>query len=178
MHQLSQVAFLFETHLDKFKFLRRNGRQKQSVNLQSFHFLDEDFVEDVARNESAVQFCVQFSSGVFGDFKQELVFDFGNDNVLVRSIFVSVVSKDISEEEPSSRTTFCRISEWSVDKMELVPCKELTGMDHNGLCEQYSIPNVWPDPPECSEFSCETYCSIWHEILFIEEKHIQEEVAR
>ena len=166
--------------MDKFKFLRRSGRQKQSVNLQSVHFHDEDFVESVARNESAVQFCVQFSSSVFGDFEQKLVFDFGDDNVLVRSIFVSVISKDISEEESSSRTTSCRIVEWSVDKMtKLVLCKELEKLDLDGLSQQYTIPNDLETVPEkCSKFTRKTYCNLWHKILFIEEQHIEAEVAR
>ncbi|XP_028391336.1 uncharacterized protein LOC114516141 isoform X3 [Dendronephthya gigantea] len=181
MHQPlpRQVAFLMETHLDKFKLLYRGGKQRQSPNLYSVHFVEGDF-KNVARNESAVQFCVQFSSRVFGDFKQKLVFDFGKDNVLVCPLFVSVVGKYISEEETSSRTRYCHIAEWSVDKMELVPCKELTGMDLDGLCERYSIPmnNQQTDLTECSEFSRETYFDIWHNILFIEEQHIQKEVAR
>ena len=168
-----------ETHLDKFKLLFRGEKQRPSPNWHNAHLFEEDFVKDVATNESAVQFRIQFSSGVFGEFEQKLAFDFGNDNVLVCSIFVSVVSKDISEEEPSSRTkTYCRVVKWSVDEMELVPCGELMGMDLDGLCERYGIPNVLPDPAGCSEFSHETYCNIWHKILFIEERHVRAEVGR
>ncbi|XP_028391345.1 probable helicase with zinc finger domain [Dendronephthya gigantea] len=176
---LSEVAFLLETHLDKFKLLcRSSGRQKQPPDWHNARFVEEDFVESVAENESAVQFRVQFASGVFGDFEQKLVFGFGSDDVLVYSLIVSVVSKDSSKEETSSRTRYCRIAEWSVDKMELVRCKELMGMDLNGLCERYSIPDDLPVPSECSDLSRETYCNTWHKILFIEEQHIQTEVSR
>ncbi|XP_028391332.1 LOW QUALITY PROTEIN: uncharacterized protein LOC114516140 [Dendronephthya gigantea] len=174
---LSQVAFLLETHLDKFKLLRCNETSKHSSTAQCVRFQKEDFIEDSAKNESAVQFCIQFSSGVFGDFEQKLVFDFGQGSVLVRPLFVSVVSKDTSKEK-SSRTRYCHIAEWSVDKMELVPCKELMRWDLEGLCERYSIPDVLPDPAKCPAFSREKYCNIWHQILLIEEKHIGTEVAR
>ena len=150
-------------------------------NTQSVQLLEEDFVENFAKQESAVQFCVQFSSHVFGDFQQKLVFDFGDGSVLARSLYVSVVSKDIcsSKEEPSTRTTYCRILEWSVEKMELILCKDLKGLNLNSLCEQYNIPKDLPaDPAESVEFTRETYCKVWHDLLFIEEQHIQMEVAR
>jgi hypothetical protein len=172
---LSEVSFLFETHLDKFKFLG-NSEANFSPNMQSIRFLEEDFVEDSAKQESAVQFCVQFSSEVFGDFKQKLVFDFGRDSILARTLYVSVVSKDISRVP--SRSTYCHISEWSVEKMELVRCKELMELDSEGVCDQYSIPDVLPDPSKIEEFKRETYCKLWHDILSIEEQHIQMEVAR
>ncbi|CAB4003242.1 probable helicase with zinc finger domain isoform X2, partial [Paramuricea clavata] len=176
---LSQVSFLWETHLDKFKFLCSPGKNHSS-NMQSIRLLKEDFDEDSAKQESVVQFCIQFSSSVFGDFQQKLVFDFGHDSVLARSLCVSVISEDIcsSKEEPSTRTTHCSILEWSVEKMELVLCEDLIGMDSGGLCEQYSIPNVLPDPAEFVGFKPETYCKQWHDILFIEEQHIQTEIAR
>ena len=177
---LRQVAFLLDTHLDKFKF-RRNLRENCSSNMQSVQLLEKDFVENSAKQESAVQFCIQFSSDVFGDFQQKLVFDFGCGSVLARSLYVSVISKDIcsSNEGPSSRTTYCRILELSVEKMELILCKDLVGLDLDGLCERYNIPKDLPaDPAESVEFTRETYCKLWHDILFIEEQHIQMEVAR
>ena len=130
--------------------------------------------------ELTVQFCIHFSSDIFGDFKQKLVFDFGSDMILVRSLFVSVMNKNIcsNDEDLLSRTRYCCILEWSEEKMELVPCKDLLRMDVDGLCEQYSIPDVLPDPSECVEFTRETYCHHWHDILFIEEEYIQREVAR
>ena len=108
------------------------------------------------------------------------MFDFDHDLVLARSLDVSVVSKDVdsSKEDSSSRTSYCHILEWSEEEMELVKCKDLIEIDHDGLCDQYSIPDVLPDPSECKEFTRETYCKLWHDILFIEEKYIQEEVAR
>lgn len=176
---LSQVAFLLETHLDKFKFLR-SATQNRSSNTESVQLLGKDFVDDLAKQESAVQFCIQFSSSVFGDFEQKLVFDFGHGSVLALPLYVSVVSKDIcsSKDDFSTRTTYCSILEWSVEKMELVLCEDLIGVDSSGLCEQYSIPNVLPDPAESVEFTRETYCKLWHDIMFLEEEHIQAEVAR
>ena len=165
--------------MDKFTFL--SGTEENcAVNVQSIRLLEEDFVEDITKQESAVQFRVQFSSKVFGVFKQTLVFDFDHDLVLTRSLDVSVVSKDVdsSKEDSSSRTSYCHILEWSEEEMELVKCKDLIEIDHDGLCDQYSIPDVLPDPSECAEFTSETYCKLWHDILFIEEKYIQEEVAR
>ncbi len=142
--------------------------------------MEEDFVENTAKQESAVQFCIQFSSSVFGDFEQKLVFDFGNGSVLSRSLHVSVVNEDIcgSNEASSSRTTFCHIVEWSVEKMELVLCKDLVELDSDGLCKRYIIPSDLPDPAQIGEFKRETYCKLWHDILSIEEQHIQMEVAR
>jgi hypothetical protein len=160
-----------ETHLDKFKF---------SSGVESIQLLKEDSVADSLRQESAVQFCVQFSSSVFGDFEQKLVFDFGGGTVLARTLYVSVVSEDIcnSTEDPPSRTTYCYILEWSEEKMELILCNNLMGKDSESLCEQYSIPNSLPDPSEITEFKRETYCELWHNILFVEEEHIRAEVGR
>lgn len=143
--------------------------------MNTIQFLEKDFVANTERQELSVQFCIQFSSDIFGDFKQRLVFDFGSDLILVRSLFVSVISKNIciGDEDLSSRTRY-----WSEEKMELVPCKDLLRMDLDGLCEQYSIPNVLPDPSECAEFTRETYCQHWHDVLFIEEEYIQREIAR
>lgn len=148
--------------------------------MNTIQFLEKDFVANTERQELSVQFCIQFSSDIFGDFKQRLVFDFGSDLILVRSLFVSVISKNIcnGDEDLSSRTRYCCILEWSEEKMELVPCKDLLRMDLDGLCEQYSIPNVLPDPSECAEFTRETYCQHWHDVLFIEEEYIQREIAR
>ncbi len=148
--------------------------------MQSIRLVEEDFVENTAKQESAVQLCVQFSSSVYGDFEQKLVFDFGNGSVLVRSLHVSVVNKDIcgSKEASLSRTTYCHIVEWSVEKMELVLCKDLVEIDSDGLCEQYIIPSDLPDPAQITEFKRKTYCKLWHDILSIEEQHIQMEVAR
>ena len=176
---LSQVAFLLETHLDKFKFLR-NTSQNHTSNLQSIRFLDEDFVEDSVKHESAVQFGVQFCSSVFGDFEQKLVFDFGHGSVLFRSLFVSVMSKEIchSKEDESLRRTVCRISEWSVEDMELVLCRDRLELDPVGLSEQYSIPSNVPVPSKLMKLTRESYCEIWHQILFIEEQYIRKEVGR
>ena len=160
--------------MDKFKFLRSPGK-KHFSNAQSIWLLEEDFVENSGKQESVVQFCIQFSSDVFGDFQQKLVFDFGLGLVLARSLCVSVISEDTctSKEDSLSRTAYCSILEWSVEKMELVRCE-----DSDDLCEQHSIPNVLPDPAAFVEFTRETYCKLWHDILFIEEQHIQAEVAR
>ena len=165
--------------MDKFTFLSRTEGNCSS-NEQSIRLLEEDFVEDFTRQESAVQFRIQFSSKVFGDFKQTLVFDFGGGLVLARSLYVSVLFKDMysSKEDTSSRTSYCHILEWSEEEMELVKCKDLIEMDLDGLFDQYSIPDVLPDPSECAEFTRETYCKLWHDILFIEEQHIQREVKR
>ena len=148
--------------------------------MQSIQLCARDFVENPSKQEVAVQFCVQFSSGVFGDFEQKLVFDFGNSLVLARTLRVSVVSEDIcsNEEDCSSRTRYCRVLDWSVEKMELMLCKDLLRLDPDGLTEQYNIPDDLPDPSVFVEFTRETYCKLWHDILYIEEKYIQEEVAR
>ena len=149
--------------------------------MQSIQLCAGDFVENPTKQEVAVQFCVQFSSGVFGDFEQKLVFDFGNNLVLARTLRVSVVSEDIcsNEEVSSSRTRYCRVVDWSVEKMELVLCKDLLRLDPDGLTEQYNIPDDLPDSSSMSvEFTRETYSKLWHDILYIEEKYIQEEVAR
>ena len=174
-----EVAFLSETHLDKFTFLSRTDGNCSS-NVQSIRLLEEDFVEDIARQETAVQFRIQFSSKVFGDFRQTLVFDFGNGLVLARSLNVSIVSRDMysSKEVSSSRTSYCHILEWSEEEIELVKCKNLIELDLDGLCDQYSIPDALPDLSGCTEFTRETYCKLWHDILFIEEEYIQKEVAR
>ena len=161
--------------MDKFKFLRSSIKDGSS-NMHSVRLLDEDFVEDSAKQESAVQFRVEFSSSVYGNFEQKLVFDFGGSLVLARSLYVSVVSEDFCNVPP--RTTYCRILEWSLQEMQLVLCKDLIALDSDGVCAQYNVPNVLPDPSEIGEFKRETYCKLWHEILFIEEKHIQMEVAR
>ncbi len=168
--------------MDKFKFLCNPGKNCSS-NVQSIRLVEEDFVENTAKQESAVQFCIQFSSTVFGDFKQKLVFDFGNGSVLARSLHVSVVSKDICgcNEDSSSRATYFSILEWSMEKMELMLCKDLIGMDSDGLRQQYIIPKNLPYPAQFVEFKVfkrETYRKFWHYILFIEEQHIQREVAR
>ena len=178
--RLRQVAFLLETHLDKFKFLRRQEQTRSNPNMQSIQLCERDFVENPSKREVAVQFCVQFSSGVFGDFEQKLVFDFGDSLVLARTLRVSVVSEDVcsNEEVSSSRTRYCRVLDWSVDKMELVLCKDLLKLDPDGLTEQYNIPDDLPDPSVFVEFTRDTYCKLWHDILYIEEKCIQEEVAR
>lgn len=156
--------------MDKFKFLRSSGEN-------SARLLEKDLVVD--KQKSTIQFSIQFSSSVFGDFEQKLVFDFGHDSaVLARSLFVSVVSKDIrsSKEEFSAHKSSCRISEWSVEEMELIHCKDFMGRD--GVCGHYSMPNVLPNPAEFVEITGETYCKLWHDALFIEEESIEREVAR
>ena len=166
--------------MDKFQFLR-SPTQDHLSNTDSIQFHKQDFVEDSRNKELVVQFCVQFSSGVFGDFEQKLVFEFGQGVVLVRSLFVSVVSKDIcssGESTSSSRAAHCCVLKWSEKEMELVKCKDLIKMDLTGLCEHYSIPDVLPDPLEFTEFTRKAYCKLWHDILFIEEEFIQREVAR
>ena len=165
--------------MDKFQFLR-SPTQNCSLNTESIQFRKKNFGRDSGKQESTVKFWVKFSSGVFGDFKQKLVFDFGRGLVLVRSLSVSVVCKDIcsSDEGTSSRTAYCCILEWSEEEMELVKCKDMIEKDLVGLCDQYSIPNDLPDPSGCTEFTRETYCKLWHDILFIEEQHVLSEVAR
>ena len=159
--------------MDKFKFLRSSG--EHSVN--SARLLEEDFVVD--KQKSSIQFSIQFSSNVFGNFEQKLVFDFGHESaVLARSLFASVVSKDIcnSKEDSSAHTSSCRMLEWSVEEMELVHCKDFIG--RGGVCERYSMPNVLPNPAEFVGIARETYCKLWHDALFIEEENIEREVAR
>ena len=170
---------MFETHLDKFKFLRIPTKDP-SPNVENVHLLGKDFFKESGKQKSVLEFSVQFSSGVFGDFEQKLVFDFGQGLVLARPLFASVVTKDIcsSGQDTSSRTAYCCTLEWSEEEMELVKCKDLIEKDLDGLCDQYCIPDVLPDPSECAEFTRETYCKLWHDILFIEEQHVQNEVAR
>ena len=176
---LSEVAFLWETHLDKFQFIR-TPEEKDSPGTQSIPFLEDDFVEYPSMHKAAVQFCVQFSSDVLGNFRQKLLFDFGNDMILSRLLNVSVVSEEIciSKDEYLPSTTFCRILEWSEEEMELVGCKDFQGMDPDGLCEKYKNEDALPDPAEIGEFTRNTYCKQWHDVLFHEEQYIEKEVAR
>ena len=134
------------------------------------------FVLQYFRNKACYR---KFNDGCY-QFKQTLAFDFGGGLVLARSLYVSVLIKDMysSKEDTSSRTSYCHILEWSEEEMELVKCKDLIEMDLDGLFDQYSIPDVLPDPSGCTEFTRETYCKLWHDILFIEEQYIQREVKR
>ena len=176
---MKQIAFLFETHLDKFKFLPIPTKDL-SPNVENVHLLGKDFFKESGKQKLVVEFSVQFSSGVFGDFEQKLVFDFGYGLVLARPLFASVVTKDICSrgQDTSSRTAYCCTLEWSEKEMELVKCKNSIERDLDGLCDQYSIPDVLPNPSECAEFTPKTYCKLWHDILFTEEQHVQNEVAR
>ena len=156
--------------MDKFTFLRSQDQDHLS-NMRGILLLDEDFVEVSGTSERAFQFCVRFSSGEFGDFEEKLVFDFGRGSILFRSLVVSFASESRNKENVA-------YVEWSEETLELVLCRDLKGMDSDGLCDQYSIPDALPDPAECAELTRETYCKIWHDILFTEEQHVQREIAR
>ena len=165
--------------MDKFTFLR-SPTENPSSKKGGILLFEEDFVEVTGKQESAVQFCVQFSTGELDEFEQKLAFDFGRGSVLVRSLSVSVVSTDTcnNKEDLSLHTSYCCIPEWSEEKLELVLCGDLMRMNVDGLCDQYSIPDVLPDPSECTEFTRETYCKLWHDILFTEEEHVHREITR
>ena len=174
---LNQVALLLEEHLDKFKLLKSPDESEQKPTTQCVQLREDDFVEDCANHESAVQFCVKFNCGVFGEFRQELVLDFGGQSYLSQCLNVSVMSDDLRGKQESPRQSVsCQILDWSVENMKLVLCPEL--IDGEDLRQQYNIPRDILDPTTLEEFTRETYCKLWHDILFFEEYHICDEVAR
>ena len=171
---MNQVAFLLDENLDKFKLLKNPDESEETQTTQCVELSEDDFVDDLENHESAVQFCVKFYSEVFGEFNQELVLDFGDEQYLHHTLEVSVTSDEFQESLP--KTVSCQILEWSLENMKLVLCPEL--FDPESLREQYNIPNDLFDPSKFKEFTRDTYCKLWHHILFIEEQHIQKEVAR
>ena len=170
---------MHEFHLDRFKFLNNPGASSNPSSSQhSLRFsVGNNLIENSSKKTLVARFGVHFSSEVFGVFEQKLIFDFGNRSVLSRKIKVSVVSKEILPNE-EMLVKRCRIVDWSLDSVEVVKCDDLLYLDEEGLCDLYPIPDVHPAPSEIPEFSSETYCESWHNILYTEEEYIKKEIAR
>ena len=174
---MKQVALLYESHLDKFKLLSSPDAEKDpDAMTQNLEFCEENFVEDSDKHEAAVQFCVKFSSGTFGEFPQLLVLDFGGQYYLRHSLEATVVSSDAFSSPEPPPSVVCQILEWSIDELNLVPCPKL--LEHLDFSGKYNVPYDLPESKGMEEFTPTNYCKLWHTILFIEEMGINREISR
>lgn len=135
-----------------------------------------------------VEVALSFSTFVFGNFRQYLVFDFGQESPLALEFCVEIGSQEFLRELSEEKTKLALGGPlWDESYWKIVPfeCKTSSVFKNDNLTDLYKLPvdrvdDVVPCPllDESQGLSEKNYKDIMHQLLFVEEFYIRKQVAR
>ncbi|XP_015917360.2 probable helicase with zinc finger domain isoform X2 [Parasteatoda tepidariorum] len=184
---LRHAALLYETHRFHFRISQlraRRGSDMKEYNLgpQCQEWNNEDLN---AYTDESYTMKVRFLTNIYGTFRQDIVFDFGFEPVLVKKLCVDVVSLCDMEKLQQARETVVSFTErWSNNDVTIVPFENrphpLGDLEKN-LLSCYPVPNgkfnVTNSVMEPT-LTPDNYCARQHELLCIEEMTQYELLSR
>ena len=134
-----------------------------------------------------VDITVIFSSSVFGNFSQLVVFDFGQRSHLALDLSIDVGSQEfLSAFAEGKSKLIADWSPWDNGSMKVIAfhSKISPVFDNEGLLSKYKLPlrpeDIVPSPILIGSgcLSKENYKDVMHQLLFVEESYIRKQVAR
>lgn len=165
-----------------------------AVNVESNKFL-----EPVAENSPLLEHRVKivFSTDIYGTFRQSVVFDFGNEPILVKHLCIDVVPVTEYDKIQEIRNDILSLSKlrWDASNASIIPyvqayqiynphnTSEEDTLKEAELLERYQCPNASSFILTQStiiekKLTKNNYRSRMHELLYVEEIARYEQIAR
>ena len=122
---------------------------------------------------------VSFESSLYGSFEQLVLFDFGKKPYLVKKLNTDVMSESLAQTSiVPERATTSATAVWDEVSMEVVRfvhgTSEAVQAEH--LSRTYSLPKKVEITGEA--LCPDVYKSIMHQLLFVEESFMKDEISR
>ena len=141
---------------------------------------EELFSSEMASNVKHVKaaLAVSFESSLYGGFEQLVLFDFGRKPYLVKKLNADVTSESntlpIAREHLASQAPAI----WDERSVEVVRFNQATreALQAEHLLRKYSLPRQLEIADEF--LSPKIYKSVMHQLLFVEERFMKEEISR
>lgn len=187
---LKAVALLQDTHRNHF-FISSILIKNCKIDLKN----NQEWISPLLTHDSLLpveyRINVVFTTGIFGTFRQSVVFDFSSEPVLVKHLCVDVVpDSDLDKINEIRKEITVSISErWTVSNSDILPFySKLIHDSSNGEWEK-SLHSMYPYPQAETfqlshatvsekKFTRNTYRERMHELLFIEEMARYDLIAR
>ncbi|KAJ8965498.1 hypothetical protein NQ314_004086, partial [Rhamnusium bicolor] len=178
---LKAVALLQDTHRNHF-FIASILIKNCKIDLKN----DQEWISPLLHHESMLpveyRINVVFTTGIFGTFRQSVVFDFSSEPVLVKHLCVDVVpDSDLDKINEIRKEITVSISErWTVHNSDILPFySTLVSTSTNEEWEK-RLRSMYPCPQAETfllshatlserKFTRNNYRERMHELLFIEE---------
>lgn len=133
-----------------------------------------------------VNIVLSFSTFVFGNFRQYVVFDFGKELHLGLEMSVEIGSQEFLKEFSEEKTKLALDGPfWDDGYRTIVPFRPKTPsvFGNENLTDLYKLPrteDIVPCPllDESQGLHKDNYRDIMHQLLFVEEFYIRKQVAR
>ena len=124
-----------------------------------------------------VSLTVAFESSLYGSFDQCVVFDFGKKPYLIRKLNADVQSESLSKA-PIVSQHLAASAIWDERSVEVIKLIHKTGEALQGehLSRIYSLPKKVEITAD--ELSRDNYKNVMHELLFVEEGFMKDEISR
>ncbi|XP_033117671.1 probable helicase with zinc finger domain [Anneissia japonica] len=191
--ELEHVALLYDMHRTHFSIRSiSTGDINKQVD-QEVPSSCQDWVNTQNNNETGgkstermYRIKVQFTSEIYGTFRQSIVFDFGQMPVLVQHMFVDAVSVSDLQELDEIRSTVINISErWDETNKTIIPFEptpQLFSEKDNGLLTYYRPPRTTEQLFKGSvlkkKLTKNNYQNKMHDLLHIEEIAQYQSISR
>lgn len=150
-----------------------------------FHYQVKSHLRD-QHGICEVDIIVSFSTAIFGNFAQFLVFDFGKKTHLAVKMTVEVGSQEFLKEFVEARSKLkLDWPLWDDGSREIIKFepKRPSVFNNEHLIDKYKLPrreDIVPSPllDGSTGFSKNNYKDVMHQLLFVEEIYIRKQVAR
>ena len=198
--QLQRVALFFDVHRPHFSIAsilmgdskRQSSQdipdscQEWSAKLQGSNNNNINPFNSAKSKERIYRVKIQFTSQIFGTFRQSVVFDFGTEPALMRRISVdSVSSTDQKELEEARETMMCITDRWDGTNktvVEFSPPRSFGSEEDKGLLTFYVPPHSTEELFKRSvlekTLTKNNYKNRMHDLLYIEETARFKDISR
>ncbi|CAL1275056.1 unnamed protein product [Larinioides sclopetarius] len=184
---LRHVALLYETHRNHFRISYLKTQHSELTDFELGPNCQEwSSTENSSFNEENYIVKVRFVTAIYGTFRQDLVFDFGFEPVLVKKLCVDVVSISDMEKLQHTREEVVSYTErWNSADVTVIPFENLPypiGEQEKNLLACYPPPSgqkfTMTQNAMESALTENNYCARQHELLNIEEMSQYELLSR
>ena len=137
------------------------------------------------QGRAKIDVTVGFSSSIFGSFAQCVLFDFGKKPYLVQRLNVDVCSKDVSDKLLAARHEVGQQHQmWDENSTKVIRFVSTSSeaVQREQILKRYSLPkrqeNVVSAQVMTGEALRINYKRVMHQLLFIEETYMRQQIGR
>lgn len=178
---LKAVALLQDTHRNHF-FIAGIFMKSCKMDMKS----DQEWISPLPHQETMIsvdyKIKVIFTTGIFGTFRQSIVFDFASEPLLVKHLCVDVIpDSDLDKiNEIRKEITLCLSERWTIYNSDIIPFHSMLINSSTNDEWEKRLKATYPCPrPETfflshatmaeKKFTKNNYRERMHELLFVEE---------
>ncbi|XP_061684668.1 probable helicase with zinc finger domain isoform X2 [Syngnathoides biaculeatus] len=185
---LNRIALLYDAHRPHFSITGVSaGEQLQTVSTgsQEWTLRKETAVADNGIDHCLYKVTVDFTTEIFGTFRQTIVFDFGSEPVLMQRIMVDAASiEDIEHLMAARQQLLMTAKRWDSScktLVEFTPNETMCDLERS-LLSRYQIPlsadQLFTQSVLDKTLTRENYQARLHDLLYIEEIAQFKEVSK